>query len=75
MGLYHQFQTAVTFVNLIPFTQVPYKSLKRSYKAPVKKDWMRDSLFKSNQHLTHYSPLSFLMCSGGIEKQHRAVMG
>ena len=32
MGLYHHFQTAITFANI---------SLKQSYKTPVKKDLMR----------------------------------
>ena len=27
-----------------------------------------------SKHLTHYKPLGFLMFSGGIDKQHRAIM-
>ena len=26
------------------------------------------------KHLTHHKPLGFLMFSGGIDKQHRAIM-
>ena len=28
----------------------------------------------SLKHLTHHKPLGFLMFSGGIDKQHRAIM-
>ena len=28
----------------------------------------------SLNHLTHHKPLGFLMFSGGIDKQHRAIM-
>ena len=52
MGLYHHFQTAVTFANLIPFNEKRvYKNTKQSYKTPVKKDLMRIILFRAYEHL------------------------
>ena len=42
IGLYHHFQTAITFANI---------SLKQSYKIPVKKDLMRIILSTTYEHL------------------------
>ena len=51
MGFYHHFQTATTFVDLIPSFKYAYTSLKQSYKTPVKKDLMRIILFRTYKHL------------------------
>ena len=54
MGLYHQFQTTITFANLIPFIHIHAYKVGGSYKAPVKKDLMRTILFQSNHHLKFF---------------------
>ena len=51
VGFYHHFQTATTFVDLIPSFKYAYTSLKQSYKTPVKKDLMRIILFRTYKHL------------------------
>ena len=52
MGLYHHFQTAITFANLrFPLFKYVYMSLKQSYKTPVKKNLMTIILFKTYEHL------------------------
>ena len=54
MGLYHQFQAAITFLNFIPVIQIVSISLKRSHKGLVKKYLRRIILFKSNEYLKSY---------------------
>ena len=54
MGLYHHFQTAITFENFIPFIKYAYISLKQSYKTHVKKNLMRIILFRTYKHLKLY---------------------
>ena len=49
MGLYHQFQTAITFAKLIPSLKYTYVSLKWPFKTPANKNLMKTILFKRNQ--------------------------
>ena len=49
--MYHQFQTATTFVNLISFIETHGHKFGKSYNDPVRKNLMRTILCKSNQCL------------------------
>ena len=50
IDLYHQLRAAITFVYLIPLTQIKLASFKRPYKTLAMEKLMR-ILFKSNQSL------------------------
>ena len=54
MGLYHHFQTVITFSN--PYSL--HLSLKQSHKTPVKKDLMKIILFRTYEHLK----LNIIIC-------------
>ena len=61
MGLYQQFQTAITFANTNPFIQIQHISAEWSCKARVKKDFVRTILFRSYQCETLYIILCILL--------------
>ena len=47
MGLYDHFQTATTFLNLIPFFKIRVHKFETIIKNPVKKDLMRIILIRT----------------------------
>ena len=51
MGLCYHFETAITFANLIPFTQIRLLIMNKLFKTPVRKDLITIVLFKTSEHL------------------------